>query len=179
MKKCPPCQPISAHAALAASVFLLPGILPTDRKLLLDRETRTALLIAVEGSDAVPAVRSFLLTPSSTTVFFALLQAYPQYCSYQSLFRARSASTAAQNQQSWNWDKAFAVPPIRRALKTLLPTLRSLGLQVVSLRGQGYVLASAQEPGEHAQPHGGQKDTGRGSSAQATGTGGSSRGGWS
>lgn len=132
--------------ALPASVFALPEILPTDRRLLLDVETHTAILLSLEGSDAVPMFRSYQLTPSAATVFLTLLQAYPQYCSYQSLFRSLYPSTPAQDAGERVWEKDLAVPPVRRALKALLPALRSLGLQVISLRSQGYVLVALTDP---------------------------------
>lgn len=158
-------QPTTKRAALPASVFALPGILPADRRLLLDPETHTAILLAVEGSDAVPMFRSFQLTPSATTVFFTLLQAYPHHCSYQSLFWSLYPPAPTQDEREQTWERALAVPPVRRALKALLPALRSFGFQVISLRGQGYVLASANKPARrtrgNVQQSGETEDAGR------------------
>jgi biotin operon repressor len=119
--------------------------------LLLDPETHTAIVLTIEGSDAVPMLRSFSLTPSATRVFLTLLQAYPHYSSFQSLFRSLYPSPPAQDGQELAWERALSVTPVRRALKALLPMLRSLGWQVVSLRGQGYVLARTHEASRQTQ----------------------------
>jgi hypothetical protein len=139
-------QQSTPRYTLPTAVFTLPGILPADRRLLLDPEMHTAILLSLEGSDAVPIFSSFQLTPSATTIFLTLLQAYPQYCSYQSLFRSLYPSTLARDEGECVWEKDLAVPSVRRALKALLPALRSLGLQVISLRSQGYVLAALTDP---------------------------------
>jgi hypothetical protein len=167
-------QPTAARYVSSVSVFVLPGILPADRRLLLDPVTHTAILLAVEGSDAAPMFSSFQLTPSATTVFLMLLQAYPHYCSYQSLFHSLYPPTLAQDERDQVWERKLAIPPIRRALKALLPALRSFGLQVISLRGQGYVLASADEPArrtrDNAQQSGKTEDADRSSPNRAAGT---------
>ena len=139
-------QPTIKRAALPASVFLLPGILPADRRLLFDPETHTVLLLTVAGSDAVPMFQSFQVPPSASRVFFTLLQAFPQYCSHQTLFRSLYPQIPEEDQQEWNWQQMLAVPLVRRALKALLPVLRGCGLQAISLRGQGYVLAAITHP---------------------------------
>ncbi|HEU5376343.1 MAG TPA: hypothetical protein VFV38_12940 [Ktedonobacteraceae bacterium] len=136
------CEPTSS----SASVFVLPGLLPAEQRLLLDPETHTALLLTVAGADAFSWFRFFPLTPSATQVFLTLLQAYPRACSYQSLFRSLYPLASTHEEREEVWESKLAVPPIRRALKALLPTLRSLGWQVISLRGQGYLLACAGEP---------------------------------
>ncbi len=146
MEKCPLFQPITKRASSPASVFVLPGILPADRRLLLDPETHTAILLALVGSDAGPMFRSFQLTPSATTIFFTLLQAYPQHCSYQTLFCSLYPPMPEEGEHEWLWERALAVPPVRRALKALLPALRTFGLQVISLRGRGYILAAIADP---------------------------------
>src|SRR5579885_1388497 len=151
MNTCLPFQPTTPRAASPALVFPLPGLLPADRRLLLDPETHTAIVLTIEGSDAVPMVRSFSLPPSATRVFLTLLQAYPHYSSFQSLFRSLYPSSSAQDRQEPAWERALSVTPVRRALKALLPMLRSLGWQVVSLRGQGYVLARTQKASRAAQ----------------------------
>ncbi len=167
-------QPATARYASPASVFVLPGILPADRRLLLDPETHTAILLALEGSDAVPMFRSFQLTPSATAVFFTLLQAYPHYCSYQSLFHSLYPPGPAPSEREQVWEKELALPPVRRALKKLLPALRSFGLQVISLRGQGYVLASAHAPARRNRDDAPQskeaKDSSKGSPSQGENT---------
>jgi hypothetical protein len=94
--------------------------------------------------------RSFPLTPSAEQVFLSLLQAYPRYCSHRSLFLALFPETASNDEHTWLQEKDLAIPLVRRALKSLLPTLRACGLQAISLRGRGYMLAAATKPNTSA-----------------------------
>lgn len=123
------------------SLFALPELLPNNARLLVDANTSTAFLLRFEGPEFTFSSRSFQLTPSATRVFLALLHAYPLFCSYHSLFLALYP-LSQEHETNRTWDCALALRPIRRALITLLPTLRDLGLQVVALRGQGYILAA-------------------------------------
>jgi hypothetical protein len=147
-----------------ASLFLFVEMLPADRRLLLDPGAHTAILFKGDGAWGDLQFHSFSLTPSAAQLFFTLLQAYPHYCSYHMLFCALYASTPRQDELGRIEDSTLMVLPVRRALKTLLPTLRSLGLQVISLRGQGYVLASVGDVARvegKVQPQGETKDRGR------------------
>ena len=65
----------------AARVFALPEILPARVRVVLDVDSRTALLLHLDGEGITPLLHSFQLTPSAARVFLALLQAYPQHCS--------------------------------------------------------------------------------------------------
>jgi hypothetical protein len=138
---CLPSSPMSRNAS-SVHLFALPELLPASVRLLLDVQTSTALLFRLEGTEVAPFPHSFPLTPSSARVLFALLEAYPRYCSYRSLFALLYPLPSEQEEPGRWWQQELAVRPIRRALVTLLPLLRFLDLQVVSLRGQGYVLAS-------------------------------------
>jgi len=138
----------SSQAAQAAHVFANPSLLPAQTRLLLDPENHTALLVSLEGAALSPLFRSFPLTPSATQVFLSLLQAYPHACSHQALFRALYPEACSPDEQAWDQEKDLAIPLIRRALKSLLPTLRGCGLQAVALRGQGYVLAKLSQTQE-------------------------------
>jgi DNA-binding response OmpR family regulator len=123
----------------AAQVFALPEILPAHTRIVLDVQARLTLLLTLNEGEAAPLVRSFQLTPSATRVFLALLQAYPQHCPYQTLFSA--LYPASQEAPSAVWE--HYVRPIRRALRHLSPILRAFGLEVVALRGHGYLLTPA------------------------------------
>ena len=144
MEKHPSSQSTHADGAQPASVFAFPELFPAGMRLLLDGETHTAFFISLDGGESLPLLRSVPLTPASATVFLALLKAYPLHCSHRSLYRALYPSTEHIDEDAW-WGqvKDLALPMMRRALKTLLPALRTCGLQVVSLRGQGYLLTSA------------------------------------
>jgi biotin operon repressor len=149
-------QSANAYAAQPASVFTLPDLLPANMRLLLDPETHTAILLSLEGAESLPLFRSVPLTPASASVFLTLLQAYPLHCSHRSLYRSLYPSPESDDDDAW-WGqvKDLALPMVRRALKALLPALRICGLQVVSLRGQGYILASAtmQKEDQEASTH--------------------------
>jgi len=131
----------------AAQVFTLPEILPAHTRIVLDVQARLALLLTLNEGEATPLVRSFQLTPSATRVFLALLQAYPQHCPYQTLVSV--LYPVALDTPVWE----PSVRPIRRALRSLAPILRVFGLDVVALRGRGYLLVSATRlssvPGQH------------------------------
>lgn len=131
---------VPAFTKIAAQEFALPEILSDGTRLLLDVYTRTVMLLRLEGGNA-PLLYSCQLTPSAARIFLALLQAYPQYCPYQDLFA--TLYPASQEAPSCLCDQAWDLRPIRRALVTLAPVLRAFGLEAVSLRGRGYVLAPA------------------------------------
>lgn len=118
-------------------MFALPEILPERTRVFLDLHSRTAILLNLDNGEPAPLLHSFQLTPSAARVFLALLQAYPQHCSYQTLL----AVPASQGEPSPVWEQH--VRPIRRALVVLSPVLRAFGLDVIALRGHGYLLASA------------------------------------
>lgn len=122
-------------------VFTLPGILPECAQIHLDSQTRIASVLHLGQEGSAPLLSSCQLTPSSTKIFLALLQAYPQHCSHQTLFAA--LYPAIEEEDSCLSDQAWSLRPIRRALITLAPALRTFGLEAVSLRGRGYVLTPA------------------------------------
>ncbi len=123
----------------AAQVFALSEILSEQTQIVLDVQARLAVLLKLDGGKTAPLVRSFQLTPSAARVFLALLEAYPQHCPYQTLFVALYPAPLDTSSPVWEQ----YVRPIRRALRHLAPVLRAFGLEVVALRGRGYLLASA------------------------------------
>src|SRR5258708_6454846 len=128
-------------ASSAQVLFDHAEILPVGRRLLLDLETRTAILLSLAEGESSCLFRTFLLPPTAAPIFLVLLQTYPHHCTHRALFHALYPQTGSMDEQEWDQKKDLAIPLIRRALKALLPTLRGCGLQAVSLRGQGYVLA--------------------------------------
>ena len=123
----------------ATWVFALPEILPEHTRLLLDSHARTAILLHLDEKEPIPSVHSFPLTPSAARIFLALLQAYPQYCPYHTLFAALYPASLGEPSSVWE----HTVRPIRRALVALAPVMRAFGLEVIALRGHGYLLAPA------------------------------------
>ncbi|HEU5376970.1 MAG TPA: helix-turn-helix domain-containing protein [Ktedonobacteraceae bacterium] len=144
MEKHPSPQSTSGDTTQAASVFAIPELFQADMQLRLSVETHTALFVSLQGGEAFPQIRSVSLTPASTRLFLALLQAYPWPCSYQSLYHVLYPSPKRTDDNDW-WEqvKDLALPMIRRALKKLAPALRAGRVQVIALRGQGYLLAPA------------------------------------
>lgn len=132
---------LSALPHSTAYIFTLPEILPEQTQLHLYMDTRIALLLHLYQEEPAPQVHVCQLTPSTLKIFLALLQASPQHCSYQTLFAALYPAT--QEAASSAYDPAWSIRPIRRALGLLTPVLRTFGLEVVALRGRGYVLAPA------------------------------------
>lgn len=125
--------------AQTAQVFALPEILPKHMRIVLDVQAHLALLIEPGEEKPVPWVRLFQLSPSAIRIFLALLQAYPQYCPYPTLVLALYPATEEAPAEEWEQ----YVRPIRRALRYLSPTLRDFGLEVVALRGHGYLLSAS------------------------------------
>lgn len=132
----------SLPTSKAAHVFTLPEILPERVQVILDVNARMALLLKLCGEETDPLLYAFQLTPSAARVFLALLQAYPQHCSYPALLAALYPSSPENPSSAWD----HHVRPIRRALVALAPVLRAFGLDVIALRGHGYLLASAPHP---------------------------------
>ena len=107
----------------AARVFALPEILPERVRVVLDVNSRMALLLNLDGEETAPLLHSFQLTPSAARVFLALLQAYPQHCSYQALLAVLYPSSPESPSSAWD----HHVRPIRRALVALAPAGCSAG----------------------------------------------------
>ena len=124
---------------IGAGVFALPEIFPERTQVLLDLRSSTAILLNQESEGPTPLLHFCQLTPSAARVFLALLEAYPQHCPYQTLFSALYPAALDGPPPVWE----HYVRPIRRALRHLAPVLRAFGLEVVALRGRGYLLAPA------------------------------------
>jgi hypothetical protein len=121
--------------------FSLDGIWPEHTQLLLDSQRGLALLLRREGEESLSLWLSLPLAPSAARLFLALLQAYPGYSSYRALFAALYPEQSGATPQGWETE--WVRRPIRRAARTLAPTLQQLGLATVSVRGRGYLLTSA------------------------------------
>ncbi len=138
-QRCPP-RP-EGLAVSTPIVFAHASLLPAGRRLLLDPEKRTVVLLSLEEEGEVPSFHTFRLPPTATPILLALLQRYPHHCTHRELFHVLYPHGRNLDERVWEQERDLAIPLIRRALKSLLPTLRGCGLQALSLRGQGYVLA--------------------------------------
>lgn len=122
-------------------VFTLPWL--ADQQILLVMQAHTAILLKPDMGVHVSAV--YHLTPSATSIFFALLQAYPHYCEYSTLLSTLypTEETSLSSFQHLN------IRPVRNALYILTPVLQALETEAVVLRKRGYLLAPARSP--HAE----------------------------
>ncbi|HEU5381849.1 MAG TPA: hypothetical protein VFV38_41035 [Ktedonobacteraceae bacterium] len=110
-------------------------------QLLVDPQGHAILLLRLDDERRVSLLRSLPLSDSAARIFWELWRVYPAPCSYRDLFLA--LYPLPQEAEERTWARDFALRPIRRAVMALTPALRELGLAVVSLRGQGYVLTSS------------------------------------
>lgn len=122
-----------------ALTFRFPELFPRHACLLVDASTNTAILLCFEGGSQVGSHPCFRLTSSATRVLLALLSAYPASCSYRTLCQTLFPLSRGHARQP-RWEKKRDLRPVRRVLATLQPFLHHLGMQVISLRGQGYLL---------------------------------------
>jgi len=130
--------------ALAQTYCFADPLFPDRIWLLLDLSARTAVLLRLGEGESVSLLRSRQLTPSGAKVFLALLQAYPQHCEFARLFASLDLpqpekETMYGEKHGADWE--IAVRPVRRAIATLAPMLAAFGLQLLSLRNRGYLLA--------------------------------------
>jgi hypothetical protein len=122
-------------------------LFPDHIQLLLDLSAHTAILVRLCEGGAVSLLRSRLLTPSGAKVFLALLQAYPKYCEFASLFACLDLPQLEEERvfggHGTDWE--MLVRPVRRAIASLTPALSAFGLQLHSLRNKGYLLVLDEE----------------------------------
>ena len=120
--------------------FSLPGLLPEDHTLIVNLSIRTATLVQYETSGRTPNVTQHVFSRNGIRVFVPLLQAYPDYCPYDvllaSLFPISIDQSRTLLQEKWE----AAVRPVSRAIGGIVTGLQSFGLEVISLRGLGYLL---------------------------------------
>ena len=119
-------------------VVPLPGIFPPRTHLILDAVRRVTLVLQQDREEHLTVISSSSLTPSATKLLVALVQTYPEPCSYDLLFAALYPSHT--HSKARLWDQDLALRPIRRGMWNLAPALKPLGLLVVSVRKHGYVL---------------------------------------
>lgn len=120
--------------------FSLPGLLPDNHTLIVNSAIRTATLFRNEESGGAHIVTQHLFSRNGMRVLVPLLQVYPDYCPYEillaSLFPISIDQCRTLLQEEWE----VAVRPVRRAIGGIMTGLRSFDLQVISLRGMGYLL---------------------------------------
>ena len=101
-------------------VFAHADLLPANRRLMLDPDMRTVLLLSLEEEEGDPFFRTFQLPPTATPVFLALLQRYPHHCTHRELFAMLYPDSWNLDEHAWEQERELAIPLIRQALKSLL-----------------------------------------------------------
>lgn len=132
---------VPATCSEGGQIFALPALLPEDARVLLDPSTCLMLVLRTRQEEMVGIELVAPLAPSAFRVLLALCQAAPHPCSYGTLFAALYPAQEGEPEPPWN--PAVGLRPLRRALALLLPLLPACDLQVVALRGRGYMLLSA------------------------------------
>jgi hypothetical protein len=120
--------------------FSLPGLLRDNPTLVVNLAMRTATLLSHEAGGEARIVTQYQFSPNGMRILLLLLQAYPDYCSYESLLASLFPLSleAARQQLQEEWE--VSIRPVRAAIASIGIGLPSFGLRVYSLRGLGYIL---------------------------------------
>jgi hypothetical protein len=118
----------------------LDGLLPANQVLAVKPSMRTVTLLAAFSSEEAHIIEQQHFSPNGMRVLVPLLQAYPHYCPYEILLASLFTYTPeeARDQLQGHWDST--IRPVRRAMNSLVPGLRTFGLQVRSIRSGGYLI---------------------------------------
>ena len=118
----------------------LDGLLPANQVLAIKPSLRTVTLFATTADEEAHLLEQQQFSPNGMCVLVPLLEAYPHYCPYEvllaSLFSQTPEQSRVQMQSDWN----STIRPVRRAMNSLVPGLRTFGLQVRSIRSAGYLI---------------------------------------
>jgi hypothetical protein len=120
--------------------FTLSPLLPANHILVLNPAMHTATLFKSEEGGEVHIVQQQHFSPNGMGVLVPLLQAYPHYCPYEVLLASLFPLSLEECREQLRESSEMALRPVRRAVSSILPALRSLGLRVRSIRGAGYLI---------------------------------------
>jgi hypothetical protein len=141
----PMSQPTNGHHQpddQPGSVLQLPlaGLLPDNQKLVINPSARTAILFAqtVTGEADVLTLQQF--SPNGMRVLIPLLEAYPNYCPYETLLGALFSLTLEDARRQLREIRKIVLRSVRRAIGSLASGLRAFGLRVRSVRDTGYLV---------------------------------------
>ena len=118
----------------------LAGLLPPDQKLVINPSMRAATLFSYtpEGEAQIMAQQQF--SPNGMRVLIPLLQAYPNYCPYETLLAALFSLTLDEARRQLREIREISLRSVRRAIGSLAIGLRAFGLRVRSVRSTGYLV---------------------------------------
>ena len=136
--------PITPISSLPHTYSFTAPLFPEHLQLLLNLSVRTAVLLRLSEDESISLLHSQLFTPSGAKIFLALLQTYPKHCEFTHLFACLDlpqpeAKPLYSRKRRTDWE--LAIRPVRRAIAALAPLLPGFGLQTISLRNKGYLLA--------------------------------------
>ena len=129
--------------------FTLPGVLPEGHVLVLNTHaySLSTYVLTELSAEVHGLVAQEVLTELEMYVVLALLEAYPQYCSYEVLrtaitdevlSRARTTVHRAVEHKTLN----RSMKPIRNILSRCRAKLHAFGIDVRSIHAEGYILTA-------------------------------------
>jgi hypothetical protein len=118
----------------------LPELLPANHTLVVNPAKRIVILFYEEPGDGVRSVREQVFTPSAMRILIPLLQAYPNYCTYEILLTHLYPMPVEEVRKQLQAARETTMRPLRRAISTMKADLHPFGLQVTSLRNMAYIL---------------------------------------
>ena|GEM_PF-1309600 len=118
----------------------LAGLLPSDQKLVINPSARTAILFVQTSQGGASVVTLQQFSPNGMRVLVPLLQAYPNYCTYETLLANLFPLTFDEARRQLRKIREIALRSVRRAIGSLATGLRAFGLRVRSVRSTGYLV---------------------------------------
>jgi hypothetical protein len=118
----------------------LDGLLPPNQILVVNPSIRAATLISLTPNGEKHVIAQEHFSPYGMLVLVPLLQAYPHYCPYEVLHASLSSLSLDEAHKQLQDMREIAIRPVRRAINSLIVGLRALGLQVHSIRSEGYLI---------------------------------------
>jgi hypothetical protein len=118
----------------------LASLLPDNQKLVINPSARTAILFAQTSPGEADVVTVQQFSPNGMRVLIPLLQAYPNYCPYETLLVALFSLTLDEARRQLSEIREITLRSVRRAIGSLATGLCAFGLRVRSVRSTGYLV---------------------------------------
>ena len=125
--------------------FTLDGLLPHGQTLIVNPATRTAFLWSQLPDETTHIVAQQHFSPNAMRALLPLLAAYPHYCAYEAILAQLFVVSVDEARQLLLDTWEIAIRPIRRAIGSLVASLRVFGLRIRNIRGAGYLVEAAAE----------------------------------
>jgi hypothetical protein len=118
----------------------LAGLLPDNQKLVINPTARTAILFAQTSPGEADVVTVQQFSPNGMRVLIPLLQAYPNYCPYETLLAHLFSLSLDEARRQLREIRKIVLRSVRRAIGSLATALGAFGLRVRSVRDTGYLV---------------------------------------